>query len=131
MKKYTDKNRKKAVKYKVRDRILLSTKDLTWQMRNRETKKLMEKFVESYKIKKIISENTVELKLLILMKIYLVVNVSRITLYQKQVKIQKKISLSPVEMEREKEYEVKKILNKRDIREKLKYLVRYMTKEDT
>jgi len=81
MKKYTDKNRKKAVKYKVRDRILLSTKDLTWQMRNRETKKLMEKFVESYKIKKIISENTVELKLLILMKIYLVVNVSRITLY--------------------------------------------------
>jgi len=34
-------------------------------------------------------------------------------------------------MEREKEYEVKKILNKRDIREKLKYLVRYMAKEDT
>jgi len=45
MKKYPDKNRKKVVEYKVRDRILLSTKNFTWQMRNRETKKLIEKFV--------------------------------------------------------------------------------------
>jgi len=50
-------------------------------MRNR--KKLMEKFVRLYKIKKIISENTVEVELLALMKIYPVVNVSRITMYQK------------------------------------------------
>jgi len=35
----------------VGDRVLLSTKDLMWQMRNREIKKLMEKFVEPYKIK--------------------------------------------------------------------------------
>jgi len=81
-------------------------------------------FVEPYKIKKIISENTVELELLALMKIHLVVNVSKITLYQKQVKVQKKISLSPVKIKEEKEYEVEKILNKRDVREKLKYLVR-------
>ena len=54
-------------------------------MRNRKMKKLIKKFVGSYKIKKIISENTVELELLVLMKIYLVVNVSRIALYQKQV----------------------------------------------
>ena len=65
-------------------KVLLSTKNLTWQMRNRKTKKLTEKFVELYKIKKII-ENTVELKLPVLMKIHLVVNVSRITMYQKQV----------------------------------------------
>jgi len=44
----------------VRDKVL-STKDLTWQMRNRETKKLIKKFVKLYKIKKIISENIVEL----------------------------------------------------------------------
>jgi len=60
---------------------LLSIKNLTWQVRNRETK-LIEKFVESYKIKKIISENTVELELLELIKIHLVVNISRIVLYQ-------------------------------------------------
>jgi len=54
-------------------------------MRNREMKKLMEKFVEPYKIKKIISENAVELELPALIKIHLVVNVSRIALYQEQV----------------------------------------------
>jgi len=44
-------------------------------------KKLMEKFVELYKINKIISENVVELELLVLMKIYLVINMSRIAIY--------------------------------------------------
>ena len=74
-------NRKEVVEYKVRDKVLLSTKDLMWQMENRETKKLMEKFVEPYKIKKIISENVVELELLALIKIHLVVNMSKIALY--------------------------------------------------
>ena len=60
-------------------------KNLTQQMRNREIKKLMEKFVKLYKIKKIISENAVELELPVLIKIHLVVNVSRIVLYQEQV----------------------------------------------
>jgi len=50
-------------------------------MRNRKIKKLIEKFVEPYKIKKIISENAVVLKLPVLMKIHLKVNVSRIVLY--------------------------------------------------
>jgi len=49
-----NRNRKKAVEYKVGDKILLSTKNLIWQMRNRKTKKLIEKFVEPYKINKII-----------------------------------------------------------------------------
>jgi len=43
MKKYIDRNRKKVIEYKVRDGVLLSTKNLMWQMRNRETKKLIEK----------------------------------------------------------------------------------------
>ena len=54
-------------------------------MRDRQIKKLIEKFVGSYKIKKIISENAVELELLVSMKIHLVVNVSRIAMYQEQV----------------------------------------------
>jgi len=48
MKKYMDRNRKEVVEYKVEDKVLLSTKDLIWQMGNRETKKLMEKFMEFY-----------------------------------------------------------------------------------
>ena len=91
MKKYTDRNKKEAVEYKVKNRVLLSMKDLMWQMRNRDMKKLIEKFVGPYKIKKIISENTVELELLVLMKIHLVVYVSRIVIYQKQIEEQKKI----------------------------------------
>ena len=78
MKKYADKNRKKVVDYKVGDKVLLSTNDLMWQIRNREMEKLMEKFVELYKIKKIILENVVELELPVLMKIHLVVNISKI-----------------------------------------------------
>ena len=81
MKKYMNINRKEVVEYKVRDKVLLSTKDLMLQMGNRGTKKLGEKFVGPYKIKKIISENMVELELLTLMKIHLVVNVSIIVLY--------------------------------------------------
>ena len=64
-----NRNRKEMVEYKIGDRVLLSMKNLISQMRNRETKKLIEKFMESYKIKKIILENTVELELLVLMKI--------------------------------------------------------------
>jgi len=124
IKKYVDRNKKKAVEYKVEDRVLLSIKNLIWQMRNRKTKKLMEKFMRFYKIKKIISENAVDLELTVSMKIHLVVNVSRIALYQEQIEGQKKILPLLVEIDKEKEYEVEKILNRRNIREKPKYLIR-------
>jgi len=45
-----NRNKKKVVEYKIENRILLSTKDLIWQIRNKEMKKLMEKFVGPYKI---------------------------------------------------------------------------------
>ena len=48
MKRYSDRNRKETVEYKVRDRMLLSMKNLIWQMRNRETKKLIERFIKLY-----------------------------------------------------------------------------------
>ena len=99
-------------------------KDLMWQIRNRETKKLIEKFVRPYKIKKIILENVVELDLPVLMKIHPVVNISRIVIYQEQVERQKKVLSLLVEIDRKKKYKVEKILNRRDIRGKLKYLVR-------
>ena len=121
---YIDRNRKEAVKYKMEDRMLLSTRNLMWQMRNREMKKLTEKFMESYKIKKIISENMIKLKLPASMKIHPVVNVSRITMYQEQIEGQKKISFFSVEIDREKKYKIKKILNRRDVRRNSKYLDR-------
>ena len=53
MERYSDRNRKETVEYKVRDRMLLSVKDLIWQMRNGETKKLIERFIKLYYIEKI------------------------------------------------------------------------------
>ena len=57
---------------------MLSTKDLKYQMVEKRTEKLTKRFVEPYKIKKIVSSNAVKLELLSIIKIYLVVNVSRI-----------------------------------------------------
>ena len=111
-------NREKVVEYKMRDKMLLSIRDLMWQM-----KKLTEKFVKLYKIKKIISENVVKLELLVSIKIHSEINMSRIALYQEQVERQKKIPPPLVEINKEKKYEVEKILNKKDMRGKPIYFV--------
>jgi len=58
--------------------VILSTKDLKYQIAGRRIEKLIERFVGSYKIKKIISSNVVELELPNIVKIHPVVNVSRI-----------------------------------------------------
>jgi len=55
---------------------LLSTKDLKWQMKERQLEKLTEYFMELYRIKEIILSNVVELKLLSSIKIHPVVNIS-------------------------------------------------------
>jgi len=56
-------------------------------------------------------------------KIHLVVNVSKIRRYVRQVEGQKKKQLLPVIIEGEEEWEVERILNKRQVRGKNKYLV--------
>jgi len=78
MKKYADRKRAEVDEYKVGDLVMLSTKDLKYQMTGRRTEKLMERFVGPYRIKKIILSNTVELELPSTVKIHSVVNVSRI-----------------------------------------------------
>ena len=57
------------------------------------------------------------------MRIHLVVNVSQIIWYKKQVKGQKKKEGKPVEVEGVEEWEVEKILNKKKIRGVEKYLI--------
>jgi len=85
IRKYVDRHRSEAVEYKERDLVLLSTKDLKWQMIGRRSEKLTECYVGPYKIKKIVSLNMVELELPNTVKIHLVVNVSRIRMYSNQV----------------------------------------------
>jgi len=81
IKKYTNRKRAEVNEYKVEDLVMLSIKNLKYQMIRRKTNKLTEKFVDSYKIKKIILTNAVELKLPSMIKIHPVVNVSRIHKY--------------------------------------------------
>jgi len=63
MKKYTNSKRAKVNKYRVGDLVMLSTKNLKYQIISKRTKKLIERFVGPYRVKKIVSLNAVELKL--------------------------------------------------------------------
>ena len=81
MKKYMDRKRKEVDEYKVEDLVMLSTKDLRYQMVGRRMEKLMERFVGPYKVKKIVLANVVELELSSTIRIHPVVNVSRICKY--------------------------------------------------
>jgi len=81
MKKYANRKRSDAEGYKVGDLVILSTKDLKYQMVRRRMEKLTERFVGPYKIKKVVSSNAVELELPSTVKIHLVVNVSRVHKY--------------------------------------------------
>ena len=134
MKRQADRSRKKVEEYKVGDRVLISTKDFSVELMKRATKKLMEKFIEPYVVKKIVSENAVELELPASLRIHPVVNVRRIVKYREQVEGQKKIPLPPVKVAGEKEYEVEEILDRQERRGKTKYLVKwkgYTAEENT
>ena len=124
MKRQADRNKKEAEEYKVGDKVLISTKDFSKELIKRATKKLMEKFIGPHVVRKIVSENMVELELPASLRVYPVVNVRRLVKHQEQVEGQKKIPLPPMEVESEKEYEVKKILDKQEKRGQMRYLVK-------
>ena len=68
------------------------------------------------------------------MRIHLVVNVSQIVQYRKQVEEQKIKKIKLVKVKGVEEWKVKKILDKRKIQEVVKYLVQwkeFMEKHDT
>jgi len=134
MKKQVDRHRGEVEEYKVGDMVLLSTRDLKWQMIGKKMDKLMERFVGPYRVKGIISSNAIELDLPSSIRIHPIVNISRIRRYRDQVKGQKVMPPLPVEIQGEMEYEVEKILSKRKRYGKVEYLVRwkgYTAEEDT
>ena len=112
IKKYINRKRGEVDKYKVEDLVILSTKDLKYQMVSRRMEKLMERFINPYKVKKIVLANMVELELPSTIKIHPVVNISRIYKYIGQVEGQRKEQPALVIIEGEEEQEVERILNK-------------------
>ena len=123
IKRYANQKQKKAEEYKTRDLVLLSTKDLKWQMVRRRLEKLTKQFVELYKVKGIVSTNAIELELPSSIKIHSVVNISQVWLYRPQVEEQKKTLPKLVIIREKKEFEIEKILNKRVVRGKENFLV--------
>jgi len=80
MKRQVDRGRKETENWKKGDRVLLSTKDLVFK--ERPVKKLVDQYVGPYIIEEVVSTNAVKLRLPTLMRIHLVVNVSRIARYK-------------------------------------------------
>ena len=132
MKRYVDHSKKETKNWKKGNRVLLSTKDLVFK--ERLAKKLMEQYVGLYTIEKIVSLNAVKLRLPSSMRIHLVVNVSQIVRYKKQVKRQKKEEGKLVEVKGVQEWKVEKILNWKKVRGVEKYLIwwkGFITEGDT
>jgi len=76
-------------------------------------------------VRKIVSENAIELELLASLRIHPVVNVKRIVKYREQVEGQKKIPPPSVEITSKKEYKVEEILDRQEKRGKTRYLVKW------
>ena len=70
MKRFIDRKQSKEKEYRVEDLVLLNTKDLKWQMKERRLEKLTEHFVGPYKVKGIILSNAIELELLLQIATY-------------------------------------------------------------
>jgi len=79
--------------------------------------------VEPYKVKGIILSNAIELELFSSIKIHPVVNISQVHLYKPQIEGQKRTLPKLVIIEEKEEFKVERILNKRIVREKEKFLV--------
>ena len=82
MKRQTNRNRKETEEYRIGDKVLISIKDFLMELMKRAMKKLTEKFIGLYMVRKVVLENVVELELLALLRIHLVVNVRRIIKYR-------------------------------------------------
>jgi len=78
MKKFVNRKHRKRKEYRVEDLVLLSIKNLKWQIKRKRSEKLTECFVGPYKVKGIVSSNAIELELPKSIKIHPVVNVSRV-----------------------------------------------------
>jgi len=76
-----------------------------------------------YKVKKIVLTNGIELELLSSIKIHPIVNVSWVWLYRPQIEGQRKTLPKLVIIKEKKEFKVEKILNKRIVKGKKKFLV--------
>ena len=92
---------------------MLSTKDLVFK--EQLAKSLRYIYIEPYIIKEIVLANTIKLRLLKSIRIYLVVNISRVARYRKPIERQKIKKPKIMKVDRFEEQKIEKILNKKII----------------
>ena len=124
MKTQADKHHTEAPNYKVGDKVWLSTSNLRLTC---ASKKLSERWVGPYVITKLVSNNTVELKLPQSMKIHPVVNISRVKPYKERLPGQPLQKPGPVTVteDHDVEYEVNYIVDSCWKGRRLEYLVHW------
>ena len=112
----------KPIIYKVNDKVYLNSKNIE---STRPAKKLDYKYYEPYTISEAIGKQAYKLELLPSMKIH---NVFHILLQEPYTGTNEPNNppLSPIEVERQEEYEVEEILDSRIHYNKLQYLVKWM-----
>src|SRR5271155_2123201 len=124
---YANQHRRHQV-FKEGDQVLLSMRNINNSVdRNRPTKKLTNRFAGPYTITKVISTTAYKLDLPNTMKIHPVFHISLLKPYQPSPTDFKRPTPPPAiiipEVDHE-EYEIKTILNKRILRNRLQYLVK-------
>ena len=97
MRRQADKGRQEVKEWKKREKVMLSTKDLVFK--ERLAKKLTERYVGPYEIKKVVSKNVVKLKLPVSIRNYPIVNVSKVVRCRELVKRQRVEEPKPIEGE--------------------------------
>jgi len=102
--------------------MILSTKDLVFK--ERLVKKLLGQYISLYIINNVVSTNMIKLRLPTLIKIP-VININWVIKYRELVKRQKVEEMKLIEVNRVKEWEMEKILNKRKMQGVVKYLVHW------
>lgn len=126
---YADAKRKEVI-FKVNDKVLLSTRNYISDVdRQRPSRKLSARFYGPFPVEKVISQTAYRLSLPKSMRIHPVFHVSQLKRYDEEGEIPHHDNDTgppePVAIEGNMEYEVEKILDKRQRYGKTQYLVRW------
>jgi len=130
-KKYADKGRRDEV-FKVGDLVMLSTKNINVDtQRNRPSRKFQPRYIRPYEVVEVISPVNYQLKLPFTVRIHPVFHVSLLKRYvenSEEFPGRIKGPPPPVQVDGEQEYEVEKILDKRERKQGRRTIVEYLVK---
>jgi hypothetical protein len=131
-KKYADEQRREEEDFEIGEKVLVSAKNITAENQGRRpTKKLQARYLGPFEILEKISEVNYKLKLPETMRIHPVFHTSLLKKYKEnpdEFKTRTQLPPPPVEVDGEEEFEVEKILDKRERRQGRRSTTEYLIK---